>query len=60
VLAFVSACDSGRIFVLGQERVCLNQIVSSLLGVADYPVSWNPARPEKERLSNHAWPKKQL
>lgn len=32
VLAFVSACDSGRIFVLGQERVCLNQIVSSLLG----------------------------
>ncbi|MCK4438790.1 hypothetical protein KAV47_06925 [Candidatus Bathyarchaeota archaeon] len=39
VLAFVGACDSGCIFVLGQERVCLNQIVSSLLGVADYPVS---------------------
>jgi len=39
VLAFVSACDSGRIFILRQERVRLNQIVSSLLGVADYPVS---------------------
>ena len=39
VLAFVSACDSGRIFVLGQERVCLNQFVASLFGVAEYPDS---------------------